>query len=96
MRRFAIFVAALLLASAAGAALDSKQKRGSVISLSVPGRVWLSEPDGSDLAADTERMCVMTFAAAVSPAAPGGVLIPLLLRHYEQLRHANSQQGGAN
>lgn len=69
-RRLLIAALALLLAAPADAALDSKQKRGSVINMGQPGRPWLAEPDGT--LASTDRMSILTYASAVAPAAPGG------------------------
>ena len=51
-------------------ALDTKQKRGSALNLSNPSRPWLVEPDGT--LANTDRLSLLRFASAVTPAAPGG------------------------
>jgi len=49
--------------------LDSKQKRGSVIGLTLPWRRWQSEPTGSDLETATERQSVLHMSAAISAGA---------------------------
>ena len=49
-------------------ALDSKQKRGSAISLTIPYRSWLAEPDGT--LADTDRMSLLKMCSAIAPEAP--------------------------
>jgi hypothetical protein len=52
-------------------ALDTKQKRGSAIDLTLGFRSWLAEPDGS--LAVTDRLSLLKLASAVSPA--GGILV---------------------
>jgi len=89
MRRLLVFLFVAGLASPAGADLDTKQKRGSVVSMGQPGRPWLAEPDGT--LASTDRMSLMTYAAAVAPAAPGGVTVPPKVYYYEQLRAQEGQ-----
>lgn len=51
-------------------ALDSKQKRGSVLGLSLPFRSWLAEPDAT--LANTDRLSLLRYGAAIAPASPGG------------------------
>jgi hypothetical protein len=80
VRRLTVAAAALAVAASAQADLDSKQKRGSVVGLSLPGRPWLAEPDGT--LSSTDRVALMTYASAVAPAAPGGVVVPVLLHQY--------------
>ena len=53
-------------------ALDTKQKRGSAISMSIPNRQWLAEPDGTLVA--TDRVSLVKLASAVAPAPPGGLV----------------------
>jgi len=53
-------------------ALDTKQKRGSAICLSLPHRQWLAEPDGT--LSSTDRMSLLKYCSAVAPAAPGGAV----------------------
>lgn len=48
-------------------ALDSKQKRGSAISLSLPHRQWLQEPDGTIAASD--RLSLVKLCSAIAAAA---------------------------
>lgn len=45
--------------------LDSKQKRGSSINLSLPFRPWTSEPSGH-LDTPTNRLSLLHFSAATS------------------------------
>lgn len=85
-RRLLLAALALLLAVPARAALDTKNKRGSVIGLSSPGRQWLAEPDGTDIAASTDRMSVMTYAAAVAPEVSGGGGAGVKMHHYRMRR----------
>lgn len=60
-------------------ALDSKQKRGSAVSMSLPFRQWLAEPDGT--LANTDRMSMVKFASAVAPAAASSANIPVVIHH---------------
>ena len=46
-------------------ALDSKQKRGSVLGLGSPWRSWLAEPDGT--LASTDRVSLLKWGSAVTP-----------------------------
>ena len=48
--------------------LDSKQKRGSAISLGLPFRIWQAEPDGTLDA--TDRASLLKLCSAVTPEAP--------------------------
>lgn len=48
-------------------ALDSKQKRGSAIGMSLPHRQWAAEPDGT--LANTDRVSLMKYCAAITPAS---------------------------
>lgn len=48
-------------------ALDTKQKRGAVLNLTLPYRQWLAEPDGTLALAD--RQSLLKLGAAVSAAA---------------------------
>jgi len=57
-------------------ALDSKQKRGSAISLTMPHRSWLAEPDGT--LADTDRMSLLKLCSAIAPDAPVSELVGAL------------------
>lgn len=59
-------------------ALDSKQKRGSAISISLPQRQWLAEPDGT--LANTDRVSLAKLCSAIVPASPGGGPPPSLIR----------------
>lgn len=49
-------------------ALDSKQKRGSAISLSSPHRQWLSEPAGS--LSVNNRQSLLKLCSAITAASP--------------------------
>jgi hypothetical protein len=49
-------------------ALDSKQKRGSAIELTMPHRAWLANPDGT--VADTDRASLLKLASGVAPGEP--------------------------
>lgn len=46
-------------------ALDSKQKRGSAIGVTMPSRSWLAEPDGT--LASTDRLSLMKLCATIEP-----------------------------
>lgn len=46
-------------------ALDSKQKRGSALDMSLPQRQWLAEPDGT--LANTDRVSLVKLCSAVTP-----------------------------
>ncbi len=48
--------------------LDTKQKRGSAISIGLPYRQWLSDPDGTLDSAD--RVALLKLCSAIAPAAP--------------------------
>ena len=45
--------------------LDTKQKRGSVINISLPFRSWLAEPDGSFNTSDF--LSLMYYSSAIAP-----------------------------
>lgn len=51
-------------------ALDSKQKRGSVLGFALPFRSWLAEPDGA--LGSTDRMSLLHYGSGVAAASPGG------------------------
>ena len=51
-------------------ALDSAQKRGSVIALSLPGRSWTAVPTGA-LNLATERLGIMYYATSIFPSGSG-------------------------
>jgi hypothetical protein len=53
--------------------LDSKQKRGSAMLVSMPFRSWLAEPDG--VLASTDRLSLLKLCSAVTPAAPAATII---------------------
>lgn len=59
-------------------ALDSKQKRGSALDLTMPFRSWLSEPDGTIAA--TDRQSFVKLCTAVAFSAPGGGIVGSLFR----------------
>lgn len=49
--------------------LDSKQKRGSAIEMTMPFRIWCSEPNGSlgsEQRASILKLCSAVFEAAAS------------------------------
>lgn len=48
-------------------ALDSKQKRGSVLGFGSPWRSWLAEPDGT--LANTDRVSLLKWGSAITPSA---------------------------
>jgi hypothetical protein len=48
-------------------ALDTKQKRGSAIDLTLGFRSWLAEPDGSLAVAD--RVSLLKLSSGVPPSA---------------------------
>jgi hypothetical protein len=53
--------------------LDTKQKRGSAISMSLPWRAWVSDPSGISEFAD--RLSFVHFASASGGAERGGFLL---------------------
>ncbi len=54
-------------------ALDTKSKRGSAISVGMPFRQWLAEPDGTLDAGDRASLAKLCSArAAASPGGGGG------------------------
>jgi len=56
-------------------ALDTKQKRGSVLELSLPFREWLSDPDGSLAAGD--RQALLKLGSAVAASAGVTIEVPV-------------------
>lgn len=54
-------------------AVDTRDKRASVLSLDLPnlGKPW-SLPDGSDLATGAERQAMALLYSGIAAAAPGG------------------------
>lgn len=56
-------------------ALDTANKRGSVIGLSLPFRQWLATPDGT--LASTDRASLLKMAATITPDAPVEVSSPI-------------------
>ncbi len=77
MRQVVCALLILALASPAAGALDSKNKRGSVISMTIPGRPWLCEPDGGFGRGD--RLALALLAATVP-------MIPVILYYYKHGR----------
>ena len=71
-------------------ALDSKQKRGSAIGLSLPFRQWLAEPDGTLSA--TDRVSLVKLCSAVSPASPAGTVLSTVFKSII-IQGARSGQG---
>lgn len=53
--------------------LDSKQKRGSAISVALPWRAWVSDPNGSIEFGD--RLSFLRFASANGGVEYGGALL---------------------
>lgn len=64
-------------------ALDSKQKRGSAMSMTMPNRLWLAVPDGT--LANTDRMSLLKLCSAVTPASPGGTSIAAISSYYRMM-----------
>ena len=62
-------------------ALDTKQKRGSAIGISLPFRQWLSNPSGTVVA--TDRLSLLKLSGAITPAPlpMGAVSVTWSSRH---------------
>lgn len=68
MKRLIAALVVILVAWPTSAALDSERRRGSVMNLSMPGRPWLTFPDGGF--SRNDRLSLLGYASNVTEIPP--------------------------